>query len=763
MQKNKFFGILIFILVLFSSFVISWTPPSDADFRYFYDLYNVSNMTAIDIYVSGTIFGELSGSFTIGSNVNYNGYSLFNATSVNATSIYQNGNLVLDTSSVLTANSSLYWDNLNTPVDINTGDLTDDGTYLRQSNLSNTSPIGLSGSTYSLIPCSNGQVYLYNSSLGGWVCSSAAGGGGVTDHELLNNLDYDSAGHIGFARISDAAGWTNTSTTTKTDLNVIINNSFEINHTSTSVDKVIFKISSGINNVVTQLFARGIQRWDLTNNASVYKGSIQYSTPGDNPGISFRGATELGRTDINLHSQSGGLSFSTGVNNTRIPSQMLLTTDGNFGIGTTDPVGKLNVIGTINATENITAPFFIGDLTGNADSATFWSSVSSFQTRWFSDLVNVLTFNENLMNSTIDSKIAATSATYLPTSFSVPTGTLDGGVLSDLFSIDSLTVNISEVVGVPGIDVRVNFTNVTSFNQIVIYQFYDGSLSHTIHLKLWNYVTKAWDSYVTFTDEGDFVSVVGFVPMDDNYINTTDDNKVQLRFDHDNSGDTGHNLFIDMAVLELSGTGGSSLSGSGTSGKIPLWIDTQSLADSIITQTGTTKITVDGDLFADNMYNKTSSTEVFGSWTNISTLTTTTLSAKVEGDILIGNSDADHYVYFYEDGSETGEYILWDNTDDRFYISDSLSVGSIISSGSVTGTQIVATADIYTTGTGDDLRLGSSTPGSANVELNESGDAYFKNDVSLDSMTFHDGNNTCIFFNGSAIILNNNADGVTCP
>ncbi|MCK4500797.1 hypothetical protein KAU11_09880, partial [Candidatus Babeliales bacterium] len=101
MQKNKFFGILIFILVLFSSFVISWTPPSDADFRYFYDLYNVSNMTAIDIYVSGTIFGELSGSFTIGSNVNYNGYSLFNATSVNATSIYQNGNLVLDTSSVL--------------------------------------------------------------------------------------------------------------------------------------------------------------------------------------------------------------------------------------------------------------------------------------------------------------------------------------------------------------------------------------------------------------------------------------------------------------------------------------------------------------------------------------------------------------------------------------------------------------------------------------------------------------------------------------
>ena len=40
----------------------------------------------------------------------------------------------------------------------------------------------------------------------------------------------------------------------------------------------------------------------------------------------------------------------------------------------------------------------------SANSSTFWANMSSFQTRWFSNLLEVLTFNETLLNATIDAR-----------------------------------------------------------------------------------------------------------------------------------------------------------------------------------------------------------------------------------------------------------------------------------------------------------------------------------------------------------------------
>ncbi len=41
-------------------------------------------------------------------------------------------------------------------------------------------------------------LYVWDAGTGTWVQASAGGGGGITDHDLLNNLDYASAGHTGF-------------------------------------------------------------------------------------------------------------------------------------------------------------------------------------------------------------------------------------------------------------------------------------------------------------------------------------------------------------------------------------------------------------------------------------------------------------------------------------------------------------------------------------------------------------------------------------
>jgi len=41
----------------------------------------------------------------------------------------------------------------------------------------------------------------------------------------------------------------------------------------------------------------------------------------------------------------------------------------------------------------------------NVNSSTFWAGVSSFSSRWFDNIANVFTFNETLLNSTIDDKV----------------------------------------------------------------------------------------------------------------------------------------------------------------------------------------------------------------------------------------------------------------------------------------------------------------------------------------------------------------------
>lgn len=113
--------ILIAVIVCSSS-ILAWTPPSDGDFRNEYAIRNTTNVTGV--YAIFTNFvGDLIGSFIISSNLDMKGYSLINATHVNATILYQNGNALLDSSdepnfNVNHSNSTGFWDLLDSPTDI---------------------------------------------------------------------------------------------------------------------------------------------------------------------------------------------------------------------------------------------------------------------------------------------------------------------------------------------------------------------------------------------------------------------------------------------------------------------------------------------------------------------------------------------------------------------------------------------------------------------------------------------------------------------
>ena len=86
------------------------------------------------------------------------------------------------------------------------------------------------------------------------------------------------------------------------------------------------------------------------------------------------------------------------------------------------------------------------------------------------------------------------------------------------------------------------------------------------------------------------------------------------------------------------------------------------------------------------------------------------------GNITMGDYEGDKTIYFYEDSNPTGEYLMWDDSNDYFYLSDQLYVASFQTGGASIMSQISSTADIYTTGAGDDLWLGDTTQGDAGFQ-----------------------------------------------
>lgn len=92
-------------------------------------------------------------------------------------------------------------------------------------------------------------------------------------------------------------------------------------------------------------------------------------------------------------------------------------TSGNVGIGTASPSAKLDVNGTGNFVGNVTAPTFIGNLTGNASTASSvaWTGVSSRPTA-LSQFTNDL----GLGSAAYESPVQA------PTPSTIPQRTVDG-------------------------------------------------------------------------------------------------------------------------------------------------------------------------------------------------------------------------------------------------------------------------------------------------------------------------------------------------
>jgi hypothetical protein len=141
------------------------------------------------------------------------------------------------------------------------------------------------------------------------------------------------------------------------------------------------------------------------------------------------------------------------------------------------------------------------------------------------------------------------STTYYPNTSAVTGGT-GVGLLNDTFYYDGISYNITEGNGANPLTIYINYTNVTTFSQWILREYYIGSSSHNIQFQIYDYPSSSWESYYGITGQTGFTWIT--VPIFDStdHIGTGVNNgKVQTRLIHIENGITSHKLIIDVDWL----------------------------------------------------------------------------------------------------------------------------------------------------------------------------------------------------------------------
>jgi len=139
------------------------------------------------------------------------------------------------------------------------------------------------------------------------------------------------------------------------------------------------------------------------------------------------------------------------------------------------------------------------------------------------------------------------------TSIAVVNGTLNDGNLASTYLLDGDWYNVSETNGVPGLDIRVNFTGLGTDQTggcFEFYHLYSGHSNHEIQVQLWNFTDSSWElvGTVLFNETAGW-KCVGLSPLYPHYFSG---GKLWARFYHATVGHLAHELQIDEIELHVS-------------------------------------------------------------------------------------------------------------------------------------------------------------------------------------------------------------------
>jgi len=170
----------------------------------------------------------------------------------------------------------------------------------------------------------------------------------------------------------------------------------------------------------------------------------------------------------------------------------------------------------------------------------------------------------NIVIDALDSdagfKIAAITGGpwYTAASVNLVAGILNSGTVAGTYNYrDASLYDVQEIAATPGFDIQFTYTGVGNFKKLIAYLRYNGSVSHTVALRLYNINTVTWDTVLTFTLSDSWEVYEVAVDSPEDYINGSDE--VIAGLYHSSAGNASHNIEIDLFVLEkdaLAGTPG---------------------------------------------------------------------------------------------------------------------------------------------------------------------------------------------------------------
>lgn len=154
---------------------------------------------------------------------------------------------------------------------------------------------------------------------------------------------------------------------------------------------------------------------------------------------------------------------------------------------------------------------------------------------------------EYLDGSGLCIKIASTY--YNATNASVEAGTVAGTVKDTQHpdtKYDDVTFNFTEAAGSPGLDLRINFTNVSDFDRGVIRYKTSNLAGDFAIIQMWNYDNSVWEDYPSVGETETFATITQPVFDSSDHLQ---DGIAQMRIYKASNGNTNNHYYVDWIAI----------------------------------------------------------------------------------------------------------------------------------------------------------------------------------------------------------------------
>jgi hypothetical protein len=142
--------------------------------------------------------------------------------------------------------------------------------------------------------------------------------------------------------------------------------------------------------------------------------------------------------------------------------------------------------------------------------------------------------------------LPASSTLYYVNATSITGGTEANGTLASLTYYDEVVMQLNEGGSANPLTFYMNFSGVSSVDQIVIREYYVGLPTHNINVEIYDYGTSSWEQYYSFSGQAGYTIIT--VPIYDSAAHLSG-GLAQVRLRHVQSGENSHRLYVDFAWL----------------------------------------------------------------------------------------------------------------------------------------------------------------------------------------------------------------------